>query len=629
MNAITRTLAQRQAELSRMMAGDGAALQLARTYAHIKDTGTVGFFDPASEVVETDDSRMMARFVITRMIQDRDGDIVVPNGIRLDNYRKNPTWFFGHQQMPFPIGTAEDPDTGALQVECQADKAIGCCYFDEEDPDAVFLYGKVKRGFLRMTSIGFMPLRAVRLPQQKAQDGRKVDGTIAGWRFDEIDLLEISLVGVPANPEACLIEVKDQVSPRLKAILDPSQPIRQLWDTGMSKKWGKSRSKKKELSATDETVGGALIGNKYPKWDKDTEDCVSRKIPKLIHEGYGQAQAAAIAYSMCGEGKQVKENDPTGIPQGDVRPNQDEFPSSDVQAILFPKSAYPSVEDCVKYLEAREYDSSQLVESETEYCFEQFPAEECQSESARVEDLGDGIQANICQRSIEEEGGQRDNAERGDRPELVSTNQDHKPEVTKTPPWYSNRKPCGCKERAAMNKDASNEQGVNRRGDTDSDANANQEQDGRLIPHGALFMKAMLEHHKALHKMASEACELVEHPKVNKAAHKMVKHAYKNYHEHLELAKEAYPEHLGDEETPESMKIAPEESDETAEEAASAEAGNEGQSEEHAEKPEEEEREDREEEKMLLAEIQAELGQYQVETLQTARTLSKIKGKVS
>ena len=37
------------------------------------------------------------------------------------------------------------------------------------------------------------------------------------------------------------------------------------------------------------------------------QECVSRKIPKLLDEGYEQDQAAAIAYSMCGETKALDE----------------------------------------------------------------------------------------------------------------------------------------------------------------------------------------------------------------------------------------------------------------------------------------------------------------------------------
>jgi hypothetical protein len=44
--------------------------------------------------------------------------------------------------------------------------------------------------------------------------------------------------------------------------------------------------------------------------DETVDECVSRKIPELIDEGYEQEQAVAIAHDMCSEkcsDKRVKE----------------------------------------------------------------------------------------------------------------------------------------------------------------------------------------------------------------------------------------------------------------------------------------------------------------------------------
>ncbi len=55
------------------------------------------------------------------------------------------------------------------------------------------------------------------------------------------------------------------------------------------------------------------------------QECVSRKIPKLLEEGYSQEQAAAIAFSVCGESKAMSEEggvDPNAVPGG-MNPDED------------------------------------------------------------------------------------------------------------------------------------------------------------------------------------------------------------------------------------------------------------------------------------------------------------------
>ncbi len=67
-----------------------------------------------------------------------------------------------------------------------------------------------------------------------------------------------------------------------------------------------------------------------PKAQKDAlQDCVGRKVPILLSEGHEQDQAEAIAYSMCGEGKDIDmdsahDDEPPGTETKD-----DEMPDDD------------------------------------------------------------------------------------------------------------------------------------------------------------------------------------------------------------------------------------------------------------------------------------------------------------
>jgi prohead serine protease len=225
-NSILRSVAKRQQRFAASLASDTFALPSPRGYAwKLANSDALRMADPTAALVSTDDVVMSATFAVSTSRQDRDGDIVLPKGFVLDQYRANPLWFFGHQAWLVPIGKAMGPD-GRLAVSILPDRVIATCYFDQGDPDAVYIYGKVKRGFLNATSIGFMPLEAERLPQKKANgrgNGENIGEQWQGWLFKRIELLEISIVGVPSNAEALVLDDLDaaKISIKLKKALEP------------------------------------------------------------------------------------------------------------------------------------------------------------------------------------------------------------------------------------------------------------------------------------------------------------------------------------------------------------------------------------------------------------------------
>jgi HK97 family phage prohead protease len=118
---------------------------------------------------------------------DRSGDIVVASGCVADNYRKNPIVLFSHDPN-IPIGKADvtvRPDcVDALITFAPANiskKADEICAL-------------AKAGVLNAVSIGFSPIEYEPLP---ATNGRK---------YTKWELLEISVVAVPANASALVVE---------------------------------------------------------------------------------------------------------------------------------------------------------------------------------------------------------------------------------------------------------------------------------------------------------------------------------------------------------------------------------------------------------------------------------------
>src|SRR5262245_28511365 len=75
-----------------------------------------------------DESAMSATFVISTMRPDRVGDVVVPEGIVLENYRRNPVVLFGHQSASLPIGKSEDPDGNLTIVVRPQREVVATCF---------------------------------------------------------------------------------------------------------------------------------------------------------------------------------------------------------------------------------------------------------------------------------------------------------------------------------------------------------------------------------------------------------------------------------------------------------------------------------------------------------------------
>jgi hypothetical protein len=274
--------------------------------------------DARSTLLGVDEGKMCATFVISTDDPDRVDDVVTTKGIHLDNFKTNPIAFYGHQALILPIGKWADRDNDRCTIRLAEHRATGTCYFSQRSKQATDVFDLVVEGILRATSIGFNPMA-----EPVPRDGRKANpiSLERGFVFPRVDLLEVSIVGIPAQPTATLVReylagakgrrLDGPVRKSLQALAE-APPV---WSQGadMSKKWGKTTSKRKPSVGNATTPASApalpkalppgVLGRLVALVAKDSalQECVSHKIPKLIDEGYSQDQAAAIAYSMCGE----------------------------------------------------------------------------------------------------------------------------------------------------------------------------------------------------------------------------------------------------------------------------------------------------------------------------------------
>lgn len=117
---------------------------------------------------------------------DRAGDIMVPEGCILDGFAKNPIVLANHDSAK-PIGTAE------ISIKESRVEALITFAPPKISSIADEFCGLMKAGVLNAVSVGFDPIEWSPLPG-------------GGRRYDEWALLELSVVSVPAQPNAVVLE---------------------------------------------------------------------------------------------------------------------------------------------------------------------------------------------------------------------------------------------------------------------------------------------------------------------------------------------------------------------------------------------------------------------------------------
>lgn len=154
-----------------------------------------------------------AVFVASTDTPDRHGDVVQQNW-DFREFRKNPVLLFQHDQSSLPIGRIERVWTDTNKTYA---RAIGLPQGMDELADKVWSF--IKGGFLNAVSVGFLPLEP---PQERYSKA----GDWLGWTFPKNSLLELSVVSVPANPDALAVARSMQLTRRdLAAIFEKPKGV--------------------------------------------------------------------------------------------------------------------------------------------------------------------------------------------------------------------------------------------------------------------------------------------------------------------------------------------------------------------------------------------------------------------
>jgi HK97 family phage prohead protease len=142
------------------------------------------------EVKSVEDEKRIITGIATSPSPDRVGDVVEPLGVKFTN----PMPLLHQHDAQRPVGTVKfnKPTKTGITFEATLPR------IDEPGPlkDRVdTAWGEVKAGLVRAVSIGFRPLEYTIM-----DDG--------GYRFIESEVLELSLVTIPAQADAKISTVK-------------------------------------------------------------------------------------------------------------------------------------------------------------------------------------------------------------------------------------------------------------------------------------------------------------------------------------------------------------------------------------------------------------------------------------
>jgi Caudovirus prohead protease. len=117
-------------------------------------------------------------------------------GIQTDNFMRNPVILYGHDMKSLPIGRAIalHRTTNSLVAKIQ--------FAVTQNEQAATIWNLVRDGFLTGASIGFQPLASVPFKAKLTPPA-----LAENLRYTRVELLEISIVSVPANTNALKMAV--------------------------------------------------------------------------------------------------------------------------------------------------------------------------------------------------------------------------------------------------------------------------------------------------------------------------------------------------------------------------------------------------------------------------------------
>lgn len=228
-------------------------------------------------------------FVISTEAVDRYTDIVNLGGWQTNNYVRNPVVLWSHDDSIPAIARGTN-----VRIEGKALRSTAVFAEREFHPLADTVYQLIKGKFISAASVGFMPLKAKAAPSGQ--------GRPFGLDILEQELLEWSVVNIPANPE-CLTQARS-------AGVDTTPLIG--WAERVLDKGGMLLIPRAELEALRKAAGAPMRIAATPKRQRsapparlqrsnpDWKCGAARDLAIVDDDSWDGAAAEAAIFSACG-----------------------------------------------------------------------------------------------------------------------------------------------------------------------------------------------------------------------------------------------------------------------------------------------------------------------------------------
>ena len=231
---------------------------------------------------------------------DRDREVLLPKGCVTEEFLKNPVMLRIHDYGNVPVAKVHAIDIDEKQVSFSFE-----FYDDEEGKKLEDMY---VRGFMSAFSVGLYPLKAQWIDPDgpKSMELEVADGTTQTFSIEDYketprrvvnqwELLEISPVPVPSNPEALLIRAKENI-------------VRKFMDGGKSAAEGKLFE-----SQLDDKMKS--LNSDLDTFLKSLEDEETVALPKAVpvHETIIDKEAEWDTASAKGKMSKWASSDDTGL----------------------------------------------------------------------------------------------------------------------------------------------------------------------------------------------------------------------------------------------------------------------------------------------------------------------------
>lgn len=166
----------------------------------LRTTMPVEIREPSPSDPSTPDTRHCLDFISSDESLDRYDEVISAAGWKLDNYKRNPVFQNAHQtgDILHTLGRALTTEVRGRTSSASPHLYQRIEFACDVNPMAKIAYGLYRGKFLNAVSVGFVPVRWENGTEKSAYSRK----------FVEQELLEVSAVAIPANPNALALGLK-------------------------------------------------------------------------------------------------------------------------------------------------------------------------------------------------------------------------------------------------------------------------------------------------------------------------------------------------------------------------------------------------------------------------------------